>query len=49
VTVPPRSDAGARLSRSQTGDGGRAVVHEHSSAPVDFDTGKVERQRKANP
>jgi ketosteroid isomerase-like protein len=31
----------------KTGDGGWEVIHEHSSAPVEFDTGKVELQRKA--
>ena len=29
----------------KTADGGWKVVHEHSSAPVDFDTGKVQLQR----
>jgi ketosteroid isomerase-like protein len=31
----------------KTADGGWKVVHEHTSAPVDFDTGKVHLQRSA--
>ena len=32
----------------KTGAGRWEVVHEHSSAPVDFDTGKVDLQRRAS-
>jgi uncharacterized protein (TIGR02246 family) len=31
----------------ETADGGWKIVHEHSSAPADFETGKVQFQRRS--
>jgi ketosteroid isomerase-like protein len=36
------------LALRKTADGGWQVVHEHSSAPADFDTGEVQLRRLAS-